>query len=207
VALADAEAARREIEAAIGSIVDRGQPFVALGGDHSISYPVLRGLRASADGLTILHFDAHPDLYDEYEGDRFSHACPMARIMEERLAARIVQVGIRAATGHQREQARRYGVEQIDMRAWTDGARPAVAGNVYLSIDLDAIDPAFAPGVSHREPGGLTVRDVLAVMDLLDVNLIGADVVEFNPRQDIGGLTAGVAAKIVKELLAKWQRA
>jgi agmatinase len=201
------EAARREIERAIAALVDRGRPFIALGGDHSITYPILRGLRAAGDGLTILHLDAHPDLYDEYEGDRFSHACPMARIMEERLAARVVQVGIRAATAHQREQALRYGVEQIDMRAWTDGARPAIAGNVYLSIDLDAIDPAFAPGVSHREPGGLSVRDVLALMDLLDVNLVGADVVEFNPRQDIGGLTAGVAAKIVKELLAKWQTA
>jgi agmatinase len=201
------DTARQEIERAIAALVDRGRPFLALGGDHSITYPILRGLRAAGDGLTILHLDAHPDLYDEYEGDRFSHACPMARIMEERLAARVVQVGIRAATAHQREQALRYGVEQIDMRAWIDGARPAIAGNVYLSIDLDAIDPAFAPGVSHREPGGLSVRDVLALMDLLDVNLVGADVVEFNPRQDIGGLTAGVAAKIVKELLAKWQTA
>jgi agmatinase len=202
-----AEAARRDIEAAIAGLIDRGQPFVALGGDHSVTYPILRGLRATGDGLTILHLDAHPDLYDEFEGDRFSHACPMARILEERLAARVVQVGIRAATAHQREQAQRYGVEQIDMRAWTDGARPVVAGNVYLSIDLDAIDPAFAPGVSHREPGGLSVRDVLALLDQIDVHLVGADVVEFNPRQDVAGLTAGVAAKIVKELLAKWQMA
>ncbi len=117
---------------------------------------------------------------------------------------RLVQVGIRAMTGHGRDQATRFGVEQIDMRAWADGARPGVEGNVYVSIDLDGLDPAFAPGVSHREPGGLTVRDVLTMIDGLTGQLVGADIVEFNPRQDPLGLTAPVAAKFVKELVAKF---
>ena len=124
--------------------------------------------------------------------------------MEEGLASRLVQVGIRAMTGHGRDQARRFDVEQIDMRAWADGARPSTSGHVYLSIDLDALDPAFAPGVSHREPGGLTVREVLTLIDTLGGELIGADIVELNPSQDVGGLTAGVAAKLVKELAAKF---
>ena len=81
--------------------------------------------------------------------------------MEEGLASRLVQVGIRTMNAHQRGQAERFGVEVIDMRAWQAGTRPTVDGAVYLSIDLDGLDPAFAPGVSHREPGGLTVRDVL----------------------------------------------
>lgn len=183
----------------------RCRPFVALGGDHSITYPILKGLRGVWNSLTILHIDAHPDLYDEYDGDRLSHACPFARIMEEGLATRLVQVGIRATTPHQQEQARRFGVEQIDMLAWADEAYPALVGDVYVSIDLDGIDPAFAPGVSHREPGGLTVRDVLKLIASLDSNLIGADVVELNPSQDVSGMTAGVAAKLTRELLAKWQ--
>jgi arginase family enzyme len=153
--------------------------------------------------LTVLHIDAHPDLYDEFEGRRFSHACPFARIMEEGLAHRLVQVGIRTMNGHQREQARRFGVETIDMRAWADGVRPHVTGPLYVSIDLDGLDPAFAPGVSHREPGGLSVREVIGFVQALPHPLAGADIVEFNPSQDPLGLTAPVAAKLVKELVGR----
>src|SRR5260370_794174 len=88
-------------------------------------------------------------------------------------------------------------------RAWVAGRRPTRAQPVYLSIDLDAFDPAFAPGVSHREPGGLTVRDVLTVLHGLAVPLVGADVVELNPGVDPSGVTAVVAAKLVKELAGK----
>src|SRR6185503_15943007 len=126
---------------------------VSLGGDHSVTYPILRAVRPHAPTVTILHIDAHPDLYDEFEGDRYSHACPFARIMEERLADRLVQVGIRTLTAVQRAQAERYGVEVIDMRAWVAGRRPTLREPVYVSIDIDAFDPAFAPGVGHREPG------------------------------------------------------
>jgi agmatinase len=196
--------ARRVIEDAIRDLVAQGRRFIALGGDHSITYPIIRAMAGRVDPLTILQIDAHPDLYDDFEGDRYSHACPFARILEEGLAARLVQVGIRAMTGHGRDQAARFGVEQIDMRAWYDGARPGVEGNVYVSIDLDGLDPAFAPGVSHREPGGLSVRDVLTMIDGLTGQLVGADIVELNPRQDPLGLTAPVAAKFVKELAAKF---
>jgi agmatinase len=192
------------IEDAIRKLVAQDRRVIALGGDHSITYPIVRAVGKAFKGLTILQIDAHPDLYDEYEGDRFSHACPFARILEEELAVRLVQVGIRAMTGHGREQALRFGVEQIDMRAWADGARPGVEGNVYVSIDMDGLDPAFAPGVSHREPGGLTVRDVLTMIDGLTGQLVGADIVEFNPKQDPLGLTAPVAAKFVKELAGKF---
>jgi arginase family protein len=174
-----------------------------LGGDHSITYPVLRGMRRSYPPPTILHIDAHPDLYDEFEGDRFSHACPFARILEEGLASRLVQVGIRTMNAHQRSQADRFGVEVIDMRTWEAGTRPAVDGDVYLSIDLDGLDPAYAPGVSHREPGGLSVRDVLTLVQGVKGTLVGADVVEYNPRQDVAGTTATVAAKIVKEIAGR----
>jgi arginase len=153
--------------------------------------------------LTIIHIDAHPDLYDEFEGDRFSHACPFARIMEERLARRLVQVGIRTMNAQQRSQADRFGVEVIDMRAWETGTRPTLDGAVYLSIDLDGLDPAYAPGVSHREPGGLSVRDVLTLVQDAGGTLVGVDVVEYNPRQDLAGVTAIVAAKIVKEVAGR----
>jgi agmatinase len=195
--------ARGLIETGIAGVIAGGWRPLALGGDHSVTYPVLRAVARSHSPLTILHVDAHADLYDAFDGDRFSHACPFARIMDERLADRLVQVGIRTLNQHQREQADRFGVEVIDMRAWERGVRPVVEGAVYLSVDLDGIDPGFAPGVSHREPGGLSVRDVLDTIQAIGGTVIGADVVEYNPRQDPGGVTAIVAAKIVKEIAGR----
>lgn len=195
--------ARAQIEAGISSLLREGRRPIALGGDHSVTYPILKAVNGVYPRPTILHLDAHPDLYEEFEGDRYSHACPFARILEEGLAARLVQVGIRAMTGHQREQAARFQVEVIDMQAWITGVRPRLAGPVYLSIDLDGLDPAYAPGVSHREPGGLTVRDVLELIHTSSGHLIGADIVEFNPLQDSTDLTARVAAKLVKEVAGR----
>jgi agmatinase len=203
VDLANTTDVRGAIETGIRAVLRDGGRPVALGGDHSVTYPVLRALRPAQQALTVLHFDAHPDLYDEFEGDRFSHACPFARVMEERLADRLIQVGIRTINGDQRAQADRYGVEVIDMRAWVAGTRPIVTGPVYLSIDMDAFDPAFAPGVSHREPGGLSVREVLTVIQSLSGPIVGADVVEFNPSADPVGVTGVVCAKVVKEVVGR----
>ena len=199
----DAAESRDQIEAGIASVLQGGGRPLALGGDHSVTYPVMRAMHAAHPATTILHIDAHADLYDEFEGDRYSHACPFARIMEEGLTRRLVQVGIRTLTGHQREQADRFGVEVIDMRAWASGSRPTVSGDVYLSVDLDGLDPAFVPGVSHREPGGLSTREVIGLIQSLGGTLIGADVVELNPRQDPSGMSTSVAAKLVKEIAGR----
>ena len=195
--------ARARIESAVVSILDSGRRPLILGGDHSITYPVLRGLRPHYPRLGILHLDAHPDLYHEFQGDPYSHACPFARIMEEGLADRLVQVGIRTLTGHQREQAKRFGVEVMEMRSWRDATPISFDTPVYLSLDLDVLEPGLAPGVTHREPGGLTVRQVLGILHALEGPLAGADVVELNPVNDATGLTAGVAAQLVKEIAAR----
>lgn len=197
---------RPRIEQAIGKLVAAGGQPIVLGGDHSITYPVLRGLRPHHARLSVLHIDAHPDLYEEFEGDRFSHACPFARALEERLIDELVQVGIRTMTAHQQAQADRFGVTVIDMDAWTEGRRPRLSHPVYLSIDIDGFDPAHCPGVSHPEPGGLSVRDVLTMIHRLQVPVVGADVVELNPEADPAGLTARVAAKLVKEIVGQMHR-
>jgi agmatinase len=191
------------IERAIAELATRGLRPIALGGDHAISFPVVRALSAIHHGLSILHVDAHPDLYDEFRQSRRSHACPFARIMESGLARKLVQVGIRAMNGHQRDQARRFGVESCEMRNWRDGIALEFDGPLYLSVDLDGLDPAFAPGVSHREPGGLSSREVIGLIQGLRADVIGADVVEFNPRQDPSGVTALVCGKLVKEIASK----
>jgi agmatinase len=206
VTLTDGAQARLTIEREVRLLAGEGRAPILLGGDHSVTYPILRAIGPLHPKLTVLHIDAHADLYDEFEGDRYSHACPFARVMEEGLVARLVQVGVRTRTGDQQAQAVRFGVEAIDMHAWADGGRPAIGGPVYVSLDLDGLDPAFAPGVSHREPGGLSVRDVLTMLHTLDGPIVGADIVEYNPSQDLGGLTAQVAAKFVKELAGQIRR-
>jgi arginase len=203
VAFADGEDPRAAITTAVRNIAKRGGRPISLGGDHSITYAILRALGPVNPNLTILQFDAHPDLYDSYEGDRFSHACQFARIMEDRLVSRIVQVGIRTMTAHQREQAKRFNVDVIDMRIWESGRKPKPGRPTYVSLDLDGLDPAFAPGVSHPESGGLTVREVVSVIQSIPGPIIGADIVELNPSRDINDLTAFVAAKFVKEIAAR----
>ena len=152
--------------------------------------------------VTILHFDAHPDLYFDFEGNPRSHASPFARIMEAGHAARLVQVGIRTLNRHCREQADRFGVEIIPMAGFNLDKVPVLEGPLYISIDLDGIDPSEAPGVAHPEPGGLTVREVLVVLAKQTASIVGADIVELNPNRDIGGVTAILAAKLVRELAA-----
>jgi len=109
--------------------------------------------------------------------------------METGRIDRLVQVGIRCMNGHQREQAEKFGVEVHEMKDWQGLLKFCFDGPLYISFDMDALDPAFAPGVSHREPGGLGIRDVYLV--------------EYNPVQDLSGLTAMTAAKIMKELMGK----
>ena len=177
-----------------------GTTPIFLGGDHMVTYPIVAGLAEVHGPVNILHFDAHPDIYDDFEGDPLSHASPFARIMERGLAKQLVQVGIRTLNAHCREQAERFGVEIVEMRNFTAQAVSIPPAPLYVSIDLDALDPAFAPGVSHHEPGGLSVRDILSVLHRIEGPIIGADVVEYNPTRDINGMTAVVAAKFVKEL-------
>ena len=191
------------IEAGVGALIDQGKRPLSLGGDHSITYPIVKAFAQRCPELTIFHFDAHPDLYDEYEGNRLSHACPFARIMEAGLAKRLVQVGIRTMNRHQREQAQKFGVQVVEMRGLPAYEKLKAGGAVYITFDMDVLDPAFAPGVSHREPGGMSVREAISHLHAIEGEIVGADVVEYNPVQDVAGMTATVAAKIVKEILGK----
>jgi arginase len=191
------------IESAVGELLEKGQFPVCLGGDHSITYPIVRAFGKHFAGLTIVHFDAHPDLYDEFQGNRCSHACPFARIMEERCAKRLIQVGIRTMNAHQRKQAARFGVEVVEMRELPALEILKLTGPVYVSFDIDVLDPAFAPGLSHREPGGMSVREAISHLHAITGDIVGADLVEYNPTQDVSQLTAMVCGKILKEILGK----
>lgn len=177
-----------------------GDPLICLGGDHAITHPILRAVRRRHPKLTILHIDAHPDIYHAYQDNPRSHASPFARIMEEGLADRLVQVGLRTVNDHHRDQFRRFGVEIVEAAQCGEDLRLDFATPVYISLDIDALDPAHAPGVSHREPGGLSTRQVIRLIQSVDRPIVGADIVEYNPRCDVSNMTALVAAKLLKEI-------
>ena len=191
------------IESAVSEAIRGGEPAICLGGDHAVTHPILRAFRKRYPSLGILHFDAHPDIYEDFECDRRSHASPFARIMEEQLADRLVQIGIRTATGHQRQQWSRYGVEVTEMRQLKETPMLRFDTPVYISLDIDSLDPGFAPGVSHREPGGMSPRQILDILQTFEGRIVGADIVEYNPRQDFGSMTATVAAKFLKEIAGR----
>ena len=192
------------IETNIDQIIERGALPLTLGGDHAITYPIMRAINHANGPVNILHFDAHPDLYENFEGNPYSHASPFARIMEKGLAKRLVQVGIRTLNQHQRDQVERFGVECHEMKEVDlSSIGRDFDGPVYISCDMDALDPAYAPGVSHHEPGGLSVRDILSIIQCIPNPVVGADIVEFNPERDINDMTAMVAAKLLKEIAGR----
>ncbi|TSE03251.1 agmatinase [Mesorhizobium intechi] len=188
------------IEGEVGRALDAGHPLVGLGGDHAISWPVLRAVHRRHPDLTIVHIDAHPDIYHSYGGNPRSHTSPFARIMEERLAGRLIQIGLRTVNDHHRDQFARFGVEVVEAARFSEGLRLDLRTPVYISMDLDGLDPAFAPGVSHRESGGLSTRQVINLIQGIDQPIVAADIVEYNPSQDLSNMTALVAAKLTKEI-------
>lgn len=203
---ADLQEDAGDFQRMVGAIAGafRAGPAVVLGGDHAVTYPVLAGMAAAGIAPPqIVHIDAHSDLYDDFEGDPLSHASPFARIMERGLAAGLTQLGIRTPNAHLVAQAERFGVKVFSPEHHAEGLATLPTGPTYISIDLDGLDPAFAPGVSHHEPGGLTTREVLDVIWKTPGPVIGGDIVELNPDRDINGMTATLAAKLLKELAAR----
>lgn len=188
------------IEQAVDKALAPRDPLICLGGDHAVTYPIMRAVRRHHPKLTILHIDAHADIYHAYQNNPRSHASPFARIMEEKLTDRLIQVGLRTICDEHREQFKRFGVEVIEAGRWKDCMRLDFNTPVYISLDIDGLDPAFAPGVSHREPGGPSPREVIDLIQSIEQPIVAADIVEYNPRCDISNQTALVAAKMVKEI-------
>lgn len=197
--------AAADIRERVRSILASGNRVLAVGGDHAVTHPAVQAYAERFRRLRLVHFDAHPDLYEDYEGHRGSHACVFSRILEEGGIDRLVQMGIRTWNAAQRSQAERYGLPV--RRFGEDVPDDALAGDgaapVYLTVDLDVLDPAFAPGVSHHEPGGISTRTLLEWIHRIGGRLVGADVVELNPGRDCNGMTAAVAAKVVKEIAGR----
>lgn len=202
--------AARQCEALARSLFSQGKvPFFA-GGDHAVTIPVARALAALRQPVHVVQLDAHPDLYPEYEGDSESHACVAARMLEMEHIASVTQLGIRTMNAIQEDTGQRFGERlRIVPARDIENEIPApahISGDalVYLTLDLDVFDPAFAPGVSHPVPGGLSPRVVLDFLQRAAWNLVGMDVVELNPRLDHGNRTAVLAGRLLHEAMGRW---
>ncbi|SMO63313.1 agmatinase [Balnearium lithotrophicum] len=177
---------------------------VILGGEHSITFPVLRALSERYENLTVVHFDAHADLRDDYSGTKYSHACVMRRVLE--LGVQIVQLGVRSATREEAElRMENTNIKVVETFEELKSLVSKIEMPVYFSIDIDFFDPAFAPGTGTPEPPGFSpVEFFNFIYKLPDVNVVGFDVVEVSPPYDPSGTTQMLAAKIVRELILKF---
>ncbi len=187
----------------IALLLKNEHKVISLGGDHSVSYPIIDAFTDKYKNLHILHLDAHGDLYDNFDNNPYSHASPFARIMETGKAASLTQAGIRTLTTHQKQQAEKFGVTIIEMKNFSFDFVKKLSSPLYISLDIDVLDPAYAPGISHHEPGGLSTRELLHIIQQINVPIVGADIVEYNPIRDVNNMTAMVAYKLMKELINK----
>lgn len=198
----DADSTRPQIGSTVGRAMDEGTVPIVLGGDHSVTVPSFNAALGRYPDVRMLYLDAHPDLYAEFEGDPFSHACVVARIldMDGMAGDRITQAGVRAWTPDQLETAEKHGIQTLPMGEM-EGFVYETPKPVYLSLDIDVLDPAFAPGVGNPVPGGLSSRALISLIQSLDANVVGMDLVEVNPLLDRANVTSVAAARLVLEAL------
>ncbi len=203
------------IEAAYDEILAADCKPLTLGGDHTISLPILRALNKRHGPVGIVHVDAHADINDHMFGERIAHGTPFRRAIEEGLIepARMVQIGLRAS-GYEADDfdwPRQQGVRVVQAEeCWYQSLAPLMAevreqlgsGPVYLTFDIDGLDPAYAPGTGTPEIGGLTVHQGLEIVrGCRGLDLVGGDLVEVAPAYDSSGNTALVAANLLFEML------
>ncbi|NHJ48569.1 MAG: agmatinase [Asgard group archaeon] len=215
-----AELSEMDAKAKISNTISKhnkyGMKFFFLGGDHISTYFTFTALKKLNNWrMGLIYIDAHPDLYEHYNGNPYSHACVVKRIIDETNIEpeTIAQVGIRASTKEQNEYASSLKINTFTTKDIQQQGVLAIAEQVkslfpkhldavYLSIDLDVLDPAYAPGVGNPEPGGLSSRELVEFIQGLEgINLKAFDIVELCPKFDYSGITSLAAAKLIKETL------
>lgn len=219
------ESSHQEIQDDFGGLVEGDLLPVAVGGDHSISLPILRALapRHAASGpLGMVHIDAHCDTGDDYFGSRFHHGAPFKIAVDEGLLdpTRVIQIGIRGTVYSDDLWKFSYDsgmrvmmMDEFVAMTRSEGIAPVVAdiarvvgsGPAYLSFDIDALDPSVAPGTGTPEVGGMSIFDaqqLLRGLAFIDLDLVGADLVEVSPPYDLGGLTSLAGANLLFEILS-----
>ncbi|MGC9345422.1 MAG: agmatinase [Candidatus Bathyarchaeales archaeon] len=201
----------------IKDVLEAGKTPVTIGGEHTITLGVIKGLGNKASKTVIVSFDAHLDLRDEFMGLKLSHTTFMRRLNEEMKLAKIIEVGTRAVCKEELDYAQKAGIEFFTaQQIRTEGSEQIAKNlreklarykNVYLSVDMDVLDPAYAPAVQNPEPEGLETHTLLDILyNICDKRVIGFDVVEVAPRYD-HGVSAVQAAKTIFEVLCYLEKA
>lgn len=193
--LGDLPSALDSIEDAVTDLGVRGKKPLILGGEHLITYPIVKAVKKRCLTLQLVHFDAHCDLRDEYEGQKLSHATAIKRVKDLGIA-RIHQIGIRSGTRQEFEEFQPVS-SPASLRNLLVPDMP-----VYLTFDMDVLDPSLAAGVTTPEPGGLTFREVMDYFSVLaNAAIVGADIVELAPDYDTTFVSSICAAKVAREIL------
>lgn len=199
-----------EIEKFVKKVLADGKIPVGMGGEHLVSWPVMKAVYEKYSDLAILHFDAHTDLRTDYEGEPLSHATPIRKIAELIGPSNVYSFGIRSGLKEEFEWARENGM-QIAMFEVLEPLKkvlPTLAGrNVYVTTDIDVLDPAFAPGTGTVDCGGITSKELLAAIHEIarsEVNVVGFDLVEVAPVYDHSEMTVNTASKLLREMILGW---
>ena len=201
-----AEGVMEELEAVTSDLLADGKIPLMIGGEHLVSYPVVKAVAKVHSDVSIIHLDAHTDLREEFGGSKLSHATVLKRIWDLLGDGRIYQFGIRSGTKEEFDFARVQGHTYLEaLRIDTVGEKLAhLAGKkVYVTIDLDVLDPSLMSGTGTPEAGGITYRELEAFFLLLhhaDIELVGADIVELSPNHDPSGVSTATACKVLREL-------
>jgi len=192
-----------DIESFATEIVSAGKKPLMIGGEHLVTLSNLRAVHKEYPELHVVHFDAHADLREDYMGERLSHATVMRRIWDIVGDNKIYQFGIRSFEKAESEFSKSHTTTEKFTCETTSAVAEQLKGKpVYVTIDLDVLDPSIFPGTGTIEPGGVTFKELLAaVHSLKTLNVVGADVVELSPHNDASGLSTAVACKVLRELL------
>ncbi|MDH7577783.1 MAG: agmatinase [Bacillota bacterium] len=189
-------------------VEDDKLPFF-LGGEHLLSFPVIKVLAEFYPNLAVLHFDAHADLRDDYLGENYSHATVIRRICEVVGSQAVFQFGIRSGTKEEFIYGRSFtNFYPFTLSEALEACRPHLTGRpLYVTLDIDLVDPAYAPGTGTPEPGGFTPQEAFYIFDILQgLHVVGCDFVELAPPYDPSGITSLLAAKLVREGLLAFSR-
>ncbi|MBD1372018.1 agmatinase [Hazenella sp. IB182357] len=196
-----------QIGAFVGQVLEKGKFPLGMGGEHLVTWPVVQEMYKHYPDLAVIHIDAHADLRTDYEGEPLSHSTPLRKISERIGGQNVYQFGIRSMTKEEVMYTEEVGIHfyPFDVLAPLQACLPQLAGRpVYVTVDIDALDPAHAPGTGTPEPGGITTKEMLASIHAIaasQVKVVGADVVEVAPAYDPTEQTPVLAAKLIREML------
>lgn len=200
--LGNREDCLNKIEIAANETLSLNKKWLGIGGEHLVTLPAIKSHQKVYPELVVIHFDAHADLREDYLNEKLSHACVMRRVSEVITPKNLIQIGIRSGTAEEFQWMRENNTLVKSQEDFKERLKLLQNKPVFLSIDLDVLDPSLMSGTGTPEPGGMSYNEFMSRLILLkDLNIVGADVVELSPHYDASGVSTATAAKVIREVL------